>query len=56
MYSILNAEIHSSLINLFNFSTRKIGSINIVLGYLSLGTTRKKLGKKEVLLNFSNKS
>ena len=41
---------------LFDYTTRKVSSTNIILEYLLLETTGKKLGEKEVQFNCFDRS
>ena len=41
---------------LFGFSIKEVNITNVALGHLLLEAIGKKLGNKEVLFNFSNKS
>ena len=41
---------------LFDFSTREVGSTDIVLGHSLLELTNKKFKEKQALFNFSDRS
>ena len=55
MHGILDAIISGSLVFIWLFF-RKFGNTNIVLRYLLLKVTGKRLKKKKALFGFSNKS
>ena len=55
MYDMLNIIIYITLWYLFNSNTKEISNTKIVLEYLLLEKTSKKLNEKKALLNYFNK-